>query len=308
MSGYNGRRAPNFSQYIEDLNAIPSPYDQALQQQQRQDTFSLDAELSLFTNTEFFDFDNLGDLNLPPFDAVKEDSAKTTEHQNGGHTTHNSDMEFLDLLGDGFTNTPDFSAANLNSISSQVPIQNTQFSKIPSIPSGLSSAPFNANPSPSQSSSSATSPSGPATSPVAAPAAPAASATTAAGPKRKNTQKAAPISVEEAARIAAEEDKRRRNTAASARFRVKKKLREQALEKTVKETNEKNAALEARVTALELENQWLKNLITEKNGKSAEETKKSETDIANMFKKFLSSQKVDAERSSSESKIGVGTA
>ncbi|EAW25471.1 putative bZIP transcription factor (MetR) [Aspergillus fischeri NRRL 181] len=305
MSGFNGRRAPNFSQYLEDLNAIPSPYDQALQQQQRQDTFNLDAELSLFTNTEFFDFDNLGDLNLPTFDAVNEDSAKTTEQQNGGPAAHNPDMEFLDLLGDGFNNMPDFSAANLNSINSQLPVQNTQFSKIPSIPSGLSNAPFNANPTPSQSSSSATSPTGPATSPVAAPA---PSATTAAGPKRKNTQKPAPISVEEAARIAAEEDKRRRNTAASARFRVKKKLREQALEKTVKETTEKNAALEARVTALELENQWLKNLITEKNGKSAEETKKSETDIANMFKKFLSSQKADAERSSSESKIGVGTA
>ncbi|KAH1490620.1 hypothetical protein LV164_007583 [Aspergillus fumigatus] len=305
MSGYNGRRAPNFSQYLEDLNAIPSPYDQALQQQQRQDTFNLDAELSLFTNTEFFDFDNLGDLNLPSFDAVNEDSAKTTDQQHGGPAAHNPDMEFLDLLGDGFSNMPDFSAANLNSINSQFPAQDTQFSTIPSIPSGLSNAPFNANPTPSQSSSSAASPAGPATSPIAAQA---PSATTAAGPKRKNTQKPAPMSVEEAARIAAEEDKRRRNTAASARFRVKKKLREQALEKTVKETTEKNAALEARVTALELENQWLKNLITEKNGKSAEETKKSETDIANMFKKFLSSQKADAERSSSESKIGVGTA
>ncbi|KAH2749699.1 hypothetical protein KXV94_003372 [Aspergillus fumigatus] len=305
MSGYNGRRAPNFSQYLEDLNAIPSPYDQALQQQQRQDTFNLDAELSLFTNTEFFDFDNLGDLDLPSFDAVNEDSAKTTDQQHGGPAAHNPDMEFLDLLGDGFSNMPDFSAANLNSINSQFPAQDTQFSTIPSIPSGLSNAPFNANPTPSQSSSSAASPAGPATSPIAAQA---PSATTAAGPKRKNTQKPAPMSVEEAARIAAEEDKRRRNTAASARFRVKKKLREQALEKTVKETTEKNAALEARVTALELENQWLKNLITEKNGKSAEETKKSETDIANMFKKFLSSQKADAERSSSESKIGVGTA
>jgi hypothetical protein len=99
MSGYNGRRAPNFSQYIEDLNAIPSPYDQAMQQQQRQDTFNLDAELSLFTNTEFFDFDNLGDINLPAFDAIKEDNVKTTEQQNGGQTTQNTDMEFLDLLG-----------------------------------------------------------------------------------------------------------------------------------------------------------------------------------------------------------------
>ena len=31
MAGYNGRRAPNFSQYLDDLNAIPSPYDQAVQ-------------------------------------------------------------------------------------------------------------------------------------------------------------------------------------------------------------------------------------------------------------------------------------
>lgn len=99
------------------------------------------------------------------------------------------------------------------------------------------------------------------------------------------------MSVEEAARVAAEEDKRRRNTAASARFRVKKKLREQTLEKTVKETTEKNAALEARVTALELENQWLKNLITEKNGKSPDEGKTSQNDIASMFKKFLAAQK-----------------
>lgn len=115
------------------------------------------------------------------------------------------------------------------------------------------------------------------------------------------------MSVEEAARVAAEEDKRRRNTAASARFRVKKKMREQTLETTVKETSEKNAALEARVTALELENQWLKNLITEKNGKSKEEGKKAESDISDMFKKFLAAQRTEGERSSGNSKIGVGT-
>lgn len=99
------------------------------------------------------------------------------------------------------------------------------------------------------------------------------------------------MSIEEASRNAAEEDKRRRNTAASARFRVKKKMREQTLEKTVKDTTEKNAALEARVTALELENQWLKNLITEKNGRSPDEGKTSQNDITSMFKKFLAAQK-----------------
>jgi len=79
------------------------------------------------------------------------------------------------------------------------------------------------------------------------------------------------LSVEEKSRVAAEEDKRRRNTAASARFRVKKKQREQALEKTLKEAQDKSAKFEARVTQLEMENRWLKNLITEKNGLSSKE-------------------------------------
>lgn len=74
---------------------------------------------------------------------------------------------------------------------------------------------------------------------------------------------------EEHVRFAAEEDRRRRNTAASARFRMKKKQREQTLEKGVRETTERNAALEARVAQLEMENRWLKNLLTEKHEASA---------------------------------------
>lgn len=96
MSEYNGRRAPNFSQYLDDLNAIPSPYDQAVQQQQQQqDLFNLDSELSMFTNTEFFDFDNFGDLNLPTFDSLEDNGAK----ENNKNTGKNADMEFLNLLG-----------------------------------------------------------------------------------------------------------------------------------------------------------------------------------------------------------------
>lgn len=60
------------------------------------------------------------------------------------------------------------------------------------------------------------------------------------------------------------EDKRRRNTAASARFRVKKKLREQALQQTANEMTEKAKAFENRVHELELEVKWLKALIVEK--------------------------------------------
>lgn len=62
----------------------------------------------------------------------------------------------------------------------------------------------------------------------------------------------------------AEEDKRRRNTAASARFRIKKKLREQTMEKTVREMTEKSNGLEDRVKELELEIKWLRRLLLEK--------------------------------------------
>jgi hypothetical protein len=74
------------------------------------------------------------------------------------------------------------------------------------------------------------------------------------------------LSFEEASRLAAEEDKRKRNTAASARFRIKKKQREQALEKSAKEMTEKVTMLESRISALETENKWLKSLVTEKHG------------------------------------------
>lgn len=92
------------------------------------------------------------------------------------------------------------------------------------------------------------------------------------GDKRRATEPQAPnraMNMEEVSRVAAEEDKRRRNTAASARFRVKKKQREQALEKSAKEMSEKVAALEQKITQLETENQWLKKLVIEKNEGSA---------------------------------------
>ena len=123
---------------------------------------------------------------------------------------------------------------------------------------------------------------------------------TPAGEKRKLDAITDPNSVQaidEPSRIAAEEDKRRRNTAASARFRVKKKQREQALEKTAKEMTEKVSVLESKVTQLEMENKWLKSLITEKNESSA--------DITAMYKKFT---KENSEaRSTGERTDGVGT-
>ncbi|KAI0683149.1 hypothetical protein BC835DRAFT_1242912, partial [Cytidiella melzeri] len=61
--------------------------------------------------------------------------------------------------------------------------------------------------------------------------------------------------------VTASEDKRRRNTAASARFRLKKKEREAALEKKAKEFEVRVSELEKECEALRRENGWLKGLV-----------------------------------------------
>ncbi|KAK6460974.1 hypothetical protein DFJ63DRAFT_314771 [Scheffersomyces coipomensis] len=67
------------------------------------------------------------------------------------------------------------------------------------------------------------------------------------------------------AELAANEDKRKRNTAASARFRIKKKLKEQEMEQKSKELQDKVLGLEKRLKTLEMENKCLKNLILQQN-------------------------------------------
>ncbi|KAJ7632226.1 hypothetical protein FB45DRAFT_911848 [Roridomyces roridus] len=57
------------------------------------------------------------------------------------------------------------------------------------------------------------------------------------------------------------EDKRRRNTAASARFRLKKKEREAALETKAKELEGRVNELERECEGLRRENGWLKGLV-----------------------------------------------
>lgn len=61
--------------------------------------------------------------------------------------------------------------------------------------------------------------------------------------------------------MTAAEDKRRRNTAASARFRLKKKEREAALERKAKELEVRVGELEKECEALRRENGWLKGLV-----------------------------------------------
>jgi len=74
---------------------------------------------------------------------------------------------------------------------------------------------------------------------------------------------------ESSAPISAAEDKRRRNTAASARFRLKKKEREAALERRAKELEERVVELERECEGLRRENGWLKGLVVGVTGAGA---------------------------------------
>lgn len=51
MTNFNGRRGPNVSQYLRDLNAINR------QETAHDEPFNMEEDLALFTNTQFFDFE-----------------------------------------------------------------------------------------------------------------------------------------------------------------------------------------------------------------------------------------------------------
>lgn len=52
---FNGRKANNIFSHIDNLNTLPSDYDLAMPSQQN--AFDLEADMAMFTNTQFFDFD-----------------------------------------------------------------------------------------------------------------------------------------------------------------------------------------------------------------------------------------------------------
>ncbi|EME44560.1 hypothetical protein DOTSEDRAFT_72123 [Dothistroma septosporum NZE10] len=221
MSNYNGRRAPNVSQYLANLNQIPS------QQEISPQDLSLGDDLDFLANAEFFDFDQ--NVQAPSFAQFAETNNHQAEVKNGPQYQ--------------FGEFQTFPGTNVTSPTSSMPSPTALHGAYPPQPSHFS----------------------PTT-----------------GDKRKASvamQSAADL--EEQSRMAAEEDKRRRNTAASARFRVKKKQREQALEKAAKDMSDKVSALEGKVQQLEMENKWLKELITDKSDVKTVEAalaKKSEKD------------------------------
>jgi len=259
---YNGRRATNvshFSRDIGNLNEIPS------EQELSNFDFENDTDLHLFTNTTFGDYA----FGIGQDDGLSVPDFGVNGHIGGTVVPDNLEMKPLDFTQGDFA-YPDFTAftqpqsfvreGHAEGLPTPIRTQNIY---------GASSA---GSPSPND----LISPSG--------------------SGKRTKASSPAGENYEDASRLAAEEDKRRRNTAASARFRVKKKQREQALERSAKEMADKVAAYEATINQLTMENKWLKDLLTEKN--------ESPEDIKTLYQQFQSSQ---VERKGSTRKDGVGT-
>ncbi|OBT46649.1 hypothetical protein VE00_01877 [Pseudogymnoascus sp. WSF 3629] len=271
---HDGQRGPNVAEFIANLNAIPSAQDLAAQQQE----FNFDDDLAMFTNATFFDFDIGQDADLQPA-ALGFDG-----QQRGGDAQLQSTQDMakanMDFLQGDFA-FPDFS-----SFSQQHQHPNDGYAVNGAQHGNGQQQHQQLYPASGDSSSSP--PSG-LTSPQN-------------GEKRKASDAlldgngAYSAGFEDSSRVAAEEDKRRRNTAASARFRVKKKQREQALEKSAKEMSDKVAALEGRIGQLETENKWLKNLVMEKND--------DKEDLAALWRKY--SQET-ADRKGDARRKGVGT-
>ncbi|CAF9926521.1 MAG: hypothetical protein ALECFALPRED_003461 [Alectoria fallacina] len=249
MDGYKARKAPNVSHYLANLNALPSANEVATQQQE---DFNIEDELAQFTNTEFLDFD-AGDFLEQPmseYDPGLEDKARR-ENAAANNKVAGKGMDFVS--GDfPFSGIDPFVPTSPQSAIT-APIHGLQPALYPSSPSPISfDQAFNLAPYPGQKH----------------PLSPPPAQTPTAHPNSNPFEPETP-----AARLAAEEDKRRRNTAASARFRVKKKQREQALEQSAKDLENKTLQLEQRIGQLETENEWLRGLVVEKNGGVREDLK-----------------------------------
>ena len=93
MSAHNnGRKVPNVSQFLANLNTIPSAHDVATQEE----NFDIDEQLAQFTNVEFLDFDTGGEFlehSIPDFNS---DHGARSRRQSAEHTTVDSKrMDFV---------------------------------------------------------------------------------------------------------------------------------------------------------------------------------------------------------------------
>lgn len=262
MSSYRGRTGPNFSEYLNNLNSLSSPYEQ---DQFGPEDLDLNSDLSMFTNTDFTHFD------IP---ALPEDGSFNFDMN---ESKNNSNVKYEDLLS-GAEPVQHYPPPALDTSAAE----SSQYYSTYNTPIQPAPAPGFGN--------------------VDSHGSSGTSAAGAAHAGRRKGEQVDPntLNPEEKSRLAAEEDKRRRNTAASARFRVKKKQREQALERTVKEVQEKNSKLEAKVNQLEMENKWLKDLITEKKGIQSKE------EMAAAYQQYRKESE-ERDLKVSEHTTGVGT-
>ncbi|CAK7203298.1 hypothetical protein SEUCBS139899_006029 [Sporothrix eucalyptigena] len=261
---YNGRRGPNISQFLRELHENPTLVE-------NDPAFSMDdTDLSMFTNTEFFDLETGQNTDFqpqhpqqPPKPGSESNSASSAVSPlSEDAMTTIADFTNMDFMTTGDFNFPDFGATYSSPT-------------IPSYQDNLSSLhqPIQPGPPSVYSAASSVSHGHARTHHTNYTTASQTPPRIAAAEKRKADVLAPPpraMSFEEQTRAAAEEDKRRRNTAASARFRIKKKQREQALEKSAKEMNDKVHALDSRIQQLETENKWLKSIVLEKNAGNEE--------------------------------------
>ncbi|KII86742.1 hypothetical protein PLICRDRAFT_43402 [Plicaturopsis crispa FD-325 SS-3] len=81
------------------------------------------------------------------------------------------------------------------------------------------------------------------------------------GPSAVTSASASPADIPEIEPSETAEEKRRRNTAASARFRTKKKHRTLALEQSITDLTGRAEELEREVAELRRENDWLKEIV-----------------------------------------------
>ncbi|KAF3936669.1 hypothetical protein ABW19_dt0209880 [Dactylella cylindrospora] len=251
-------RRPNVSQFHANLNLINPMYGAA---EPAEETFD-QSNLDLFANADFFDWDMGQAMTVGPETEREEKKMDATQ----------VDVFSGETGLEGF----DLNSVDFNSLQSYLMSDFTQPQQPPAhiAPAATPSRPQQSQQRPRNL---AILPQPPHSSPAlaqnvsnfASPVSPASALSTPNPLKRKSItldSNPSPHSLEDASRAAAEEDKRRRNTAASARFRVKKKQREAALEQHAKDLETKVQELGGRVTTLENENKWLKDLLMEKHG------------------------------------------
>ena len=105
MSAHNnGRKVPNVSQYLANLNAIPSAHDVSTQEE----NFDIDEQLAQFTNVEFLDFDTGGEFLEHPIPDFNSDHGARSRRPSAENTT-------VDSKGMDFVNSTSLCYPDINS-------------------------------------------------------------------------------------------------------------------------------------------------------------------------------------------------